>query len=198
MGPIIVRAQDVNVVHDSALHDIDVMRYVVGGQVETVFAQAQSGLVPPFEDSIFGVLRFAASEAAPGAIASLDVNWRAPRRVRDLVVLGEDGLLVLDYAAQTLDLYRGEHAWTRPAASPGWSPATGGEGMRIPVAPAEPLKQELEAFLTAVRRGTAMPVTADDALAALAVADALTESARSGLPVRPALPHPLPRGEGTR
>jgi predicted dehydrogenase len=32
MGAIVVRAQDVNVVHDSALHDIDVMRYVLGAK----------------------------------------------------------------------------------------------------------------------------------------------------------------------
>ena len=184
MGPIIVRAQDVNVVHDSALHDIDVMRYVVAAEVETAFAQAQTGLLPPFEDSIFGVLRFA-GDGGPGPIASLDVNWRAPRRVRDLTVLGENGLLVLDYAAQTLDLYRGEGAWTRPAASPGWSPANGGEGMRIAVTPAEPLRQELAAFVAALRDGAPMPVSGDDALAALAIADALAESARTGLPVRP-------------
>jgi UDP-N-acetylglucosamine 3-dehydrogenase len=185
MGPIIVRAQDVNVVHDSALHDIDVMRHILCAEIETVFASAQVGLLPPLEDSVLAVLRFAAPAGGPAPVASLDVNWRAPRRIRDLAVLGESGLLVLDYAAQTLDLYRGGGAWTRPAASPGWSPASGGEGVPIPITPAEPLKEELAAFVAALRDGEPMPVTGEDALAALAAADAITESARRGMPVRP-------------
>jgi UDP-N-acetylglucosamine 3-dehydrogenase len=185
MGPILLRAQDVNVVHDSALHDIDVMRHIASAEVEHVFAEARTGLVPVLEDSVFAIMRFAAAGDDAGPIASLDVNWRAPRRVRDLVVLGTDGQLVLDYAAQTLDLYRGEHALTRPAASPRWSPAPGGETKSIEIARAEPLKEELSAFLTAVRDHMPMPVSAGDALAAIAVADALTESARSGRVVTP-------------
>jgi predicted dehydrogenase len=56
----------------------------------------------------------------------------------------------------------------------------------IPVEPLEPLQQELAAFVAAIRDGAPPPVTAADALATLAVADALTESARTGLPALPA------------
>ena len=52
--------------------------------------------------------------------------------------------------------------------------------MSIPVEPREPLVLELGAFVEAVRDGAPMPVTAEDALAALAIADALTLSARTG------------------
>jgi UDP-N-acetylglucosamine 3-dehydrogenase len=188
MGPIVVRTQDVNIVHDSALHDIDVMRYVLGSEVERAYAEAQADVLMPFEDSISGVLRFGGVAGRPGAVGSLDVNWLSPRRTRELRVLGEDGLFVLDYVAQTLELDKAKEASPRETARQPWSPATAqpnDSAVRIPVEPKEPLQQELAAFVAAVRDGTPPPVTPHDALAALAVADALTESARTGQPVRP-------------
>jgi predicted dehydrogenase len=159
----------------------------VGTEVERVFAEARSDLNVAGEDSLLGLLRFAAAEAHAGALGSLDVNWLAPRRIRDLNVRGEKGLFALDYTAQTLDYYK--YGGTLPIGSRGWSPTGEGAhdaGVRIPIEPMEPLGQELLAFVTALRDGTPMPVTADDALAALAICDALTESARTGLPVIPA------------
>jgi predicted dehydrogenase len=189
MAPIVVRTQDVNIVHDSALHDIDVMRHVIGLEVESVFAEAQAGIVQPFEDSISGLLRFASTDGGPGPVGSIEVNWLSPRRVRELTVLGEDGLFALDYAAQTLDFFPAAPSTPRQAVTQPWSltanrPADA--GVRIPVEPREPLAEELSAFVEALRRGTDMPVTGEDALAALAIADALTESARTRQPITPA------------
>jgi myo-inositol 2-dehydrogenase/D-chiro-inositol 1-dehydrogenase len=42
---------------------------------------------------------------------------------------------------------------------------------------------EWAAFVTAVASGTSLPVTLDDGVAALAMAEAATQSARTGLPV---------------
>jgi predicted dehydrogenase len=186
MARIVVRtSQDVNVIHDSALHDIDAMRYVLGAEVEQVYAQAQSGVVMPFEDSLAATLRFAGDGDA-GAIGSLEVNWLSPRLLRELVVLGEDGLFVLDYAAQTLELFERGAAAGAPASAQGWLAPARKTGTQIAIEPREPLKQELTAFVEAVRSRLPMPVTLEDALAAVAVADALTESARTGRPVTPA------------
>ena len=178
--------KDVNVVHDSALHDIDAMRFVVGAEVDQVYAAGQTGIVTESENSLLGLLRFEPS-GGTSALASLEVNWLSPRRLRDLAVLGDEGMLVLDYAAQTLDYYRTPAVRSGPVRDWEASRSTGAtEAVRIPVEPREQLVQELEAFVSAVRDGCPMPVTAEDALAALAIADALTESARTGRPVTPA------------
>ena len=188
MGPIVMRTQDVNVIHDTALHDIDSMRYVLGSDVTRVFAEAQSGLLQPFEDSLSATLRFDSSSEKAGAIGSLEVNWLSPLAIRDLMVLGEAGLFQLIYAAQSLKLYRPKaSAHDRPPAR-GWvAPSSSTDhGEVIAIEPREPLREELMAFIQALRDGTAMPVSGQDALAAVAVADALTESARSNRPVEPA------------
>jgi predicted dehydrogenase len=183
---------DVNVVHDSAIHDIDAARFILGLEVESVFGVAQAGLVTASEDSISAIMRFRAPgggsmadtvrEARPasedaqhppakgtphGPVASLEVNWLAPRRVRDLTVLGERGMFHVDYAAQSLALFR----------TPGEQPE------EIEITRGDQLEAELSAFVAAVRQGTPPPVTPQDGLAAVAIADAITRSARSGKPV---------------
>jgi predicted dehydrogenase len=179
-APMRVRTQDVNVVHDSALHDIDAMRYVLGCEVESAYAQGQRDVLQPFEDSIAGVLRFA-KDGGGGAVGSLEVNWLSPLRIRELTVLGTKGIFVLDYAAQTLEFHA---AAARPAgAGREWS--TEASRLRdpkaqIPIERREQLVAELEAFIGAVRDGAPMPVSGADALQTLAVADALTLSARTG------------------
>jgi len=55
----------------------------------------------------------------------------------------------------------------------------------VPLEAWEPLEKELSAFVEAVATGGPMPVGPDDALAAIAIADALAESGRTGMPVRP-------------
>jgi predicted dehydrogenase len=189
MGAIRLPPTDVNVVHDSAIHDIDALRFVLGREVEEVYAVAQRGVVMPVEDAISGVLRFApGADGAAAPFASLEVNWLSPRRVRDLTVLGENGMFVLQYASQTLELYR---APPRSGPVQGWSLASDAEARpaeKIAIEPQEQLVEELVAFLDAVRDGTPIPVSAEDGLAALAIADALTRSARTGSPMRPVRP----------
>ena len=76
-------------------------------------------------------------------------------------------MFVLDYAAPSLTLHK-------TAASP---------AQEISITREDQLEVELGAFVAAVRSGTTMPVTAEDGLVAVAVADALTRSARLGRPV---------------
>jgi UDP-N-acetylglucosamine 3-dehydrogenase len=183
MGAIRYPPQDVNVVHDSAIHDIDTMRYVLNSEVEQVYASAQSGVLTPDEYSISGILRFAAHDNGPGAMATLETSWLSPRRVRDLAVQGENGLFLLRYAGQSLDFYRMPRrsgpvqGWTL------WTSPEDGVATAITITPEEQLTEELGAFLEAVRTSSPMPVSPEDGLAALAIADALTLSARTGQPV---------------
>ena len=158
---------DVNVVHDSAIHDIYAIRYLLGLEVSSVFSASQSGIVTAGEDAISALLHFEGQSGSSAPIASLEVNWLAPRRVRDLTVLGDQGMFVLDYAAPSLTLHK----------------TAAGPAQEISITREDQLEVELGAFVAAVRSGTTMPVTAEDGLAAVAVADALTRSARLGRPV---------------
>ncbi len=181
------RDVDVGVIHDLAFHEIDVMRALAGADVERVFAEIQSGVLTPFDDAVSGLLRFEATAAGPGAVGSLTVHWLSPRKVRQLCVLGERGEFVLDYQEQTLTFQPTQHidgaAPSDEAAPVSLRGAEPDPAADIPIEKKEPLKQELSAFLDAVRDGTPPPVTGEEALAALTIADALGQSGRTGLPV---------------
>lgn len=159
---------DVNIVHDSAIHDIDVVRKLFGVEVASVFAVAQTGVVTPLEDAINATLSFRTpDDGSPFPVATLDVNWLSPRRVRDLTVIGEHGTFVVDYEAQALTLYR------PPRGAP----------EEIAVQHSDQLEMELQAFVAAVSGGKPLDVTAQDGAIAVAIADAVTRSARLGRPV---------------
>jgi predicted dehydrogenase len=182
------RDVDVGVVHDLAYHDIDILGYVLGEEVHRVSAEALTDVHTPYEDALNALLRFES-----GAVGTLEVNWLSPRKVRELSVLGEHGLLVADYAdfrAPRLEFHPAQALEESPATDEGPLVKLRGEepppAQSLPVEPREPLRDELTAFIGAVRSGTPMPVPAEDALATLAIADALTESARTGRPVIPA------------
>jgi predicted dehydrogenase len=177
---------DIGVIHDLAFHDIDVMRMLTGAEVERLYAETLTGIRTPFEDSLNGTLRFKAAEPGSSVIGTLEVNRLSARVVRELTVLGTGGEFVLDYRAQSLEFRPAQSLHTEAATPQQEAPIVRLQGedpsapIRIVVQHREPLLAELSAFVDALRSGGPMPVSTQDALAALQIADALTESGRSG------------------
>lgn len=174
VGPFPHRIRDVGVIHDLAPHDIDIMRYLLGDEVEWVFADARRHINTDNEDLFAGILRFRG-----GAMGLLDINWLTPTKERSLSVLCERGMFVVDYAAQSLAFYENFAAAARDGAI---GSVTEGPMTRYTIANREPLRAEIEAVRDAVLEGGVAPVTAHDGLVALAVSEALVRSSESGQP----------------
>ena len=164
--------RDVGVVHDLATHDIDVMRFVLGpAEVTHLYAEALRGIRTQFEDAMFAVLRF-----DNGISALLDVGWLSPVKVRELLVVGERGILGLDYISQELRYYPGD----APAARVDQTGAVSEGAVGLNMAKAEPLRGELEAFVESVAMNEAPAVSCLDAIVALDLAEKLVQSATTG------------------
>ena len=184
VGPFPERVRDVGVVLDLAPHDIDVMRFLIDSEVVRVQAETEQRINTEHEDMLAGVLRF-----ANGVVGVLDINWLTPTKIRELSVLGERGMFVVDYLARELTFYENAHHSAADAQPADWAArhlkgVSEGSVHKIPIEKREPLRVELEAFVRAVRNGTPVPVTADDGLAAMAAAEALVRAAESGSSVR--------------
>ncbi|MCL4230749.1 MAG: Gfo/Idh/MocA family oxidoreductase [Dehalococcoidia bacterium] len=175
VGPFPHRIRDVGVIHDLAPHDIDIMRFLLGDEVERVYAEAQSHIATGNEDLFAGMLHFRS-----GVLGLLDINWLTPMKERTLTVLCEKGMFVADYAIQSLAFYENYAAAAKEGAI---ASVTEGPMTRYPVNYREPLRVELEAFRDAIQQGLPAPVGARDGIAALAVAEALVQSARLAAPV---------------
>jgi UDP-N-acetylglucosamine 3-dehydrogenase len=173
LGPFPHRVRDVGVVIDLATHDLDVMCHLTGAGVVRVYAETEQEIHTLHEDSLSGVLRF-----DNGVVGVLDVNWLTPTKVRELYVTGEKGMFVVNYLTQDLYLYENEYVgsdWDRLGMLKGV-----GEGnmIKLRIGKKEPLQAELEAFVRSAEQGGEPPVTGEDGLRALSLAQAMVESGR--------------------
>ena len=174
-GPFPARIRDVGAVIDLATHDLDVMRFLLESEVERVYAETERRIHTEHEDMLDALLRF-----ENGVVGVVQVNWLTPTKVRELIVLGERGMLQLNYITQDLVFY--ENASRETSAHP-LSLLTGvseGKTVRHSVERAEPLRLELESFLNAIATHSPPEVDGEDGLRALALALDLVRSGAEG------------------
>ena len=176
-GPFPARIRDVGVTVDLATHDADIASWIAGERPTRVYGETAKRIHATNEDLLFGVLHFPS-----GATGMLDVNWLTPAKRRQLVVVGEEGMFELDYLTQRLTFTRATDT-TNPRLIGGYAPVFEGEVVEIPVASAEPLASEIEAFLRVVRTGGRPAVTVEDGLWAVAIATSLLAAAADGIAV---------------
>ena len=179
VGPLPERVRNTGVAIDLATHDLDIMQFVLGKDITSIYAEGSRCMHPTQEDMIACLLRF--GEEGPWGL--LDVNWLTPEKRREMTVIGEGGMLSASYLSQDV--------WFRESsATPtGWDDLARirgvGEGaaVRFALRRVEPLQVELEAFARCVRDGTPEPVSAHDGCRALAAALAVRDSATNSRPV---------------
>ncbi len=93
------RIGDVGVVKDSAIHDIDVMRFISRHDPVTVYAKMGSRRIKKFEDYAHIMLTYEDGESA-----FIESNWLTPYKTRLLTVTGSEGIMRLDYMTQELSI----------------------------------------------------------------------------------------------
>lgn len=174
-GPFPARIRDVGVVIDLAPHDIDIMRYLAGSNPIRVYAETEQRIHTDHEDLLWGTLRF-----ADGVVGTLEINWLTPTKIRETLVLGERGLFRVDDLTQDLYFYENAQAhdvqWEALETLKGVSE---GSMTRFAIQRYEPLKAELQAFLTGIRENKPSSVSGEDGLEALRLSMALIESGNS-------------------
>jgi UDP-N-acetylglucosamine 3-dehydrogenase len=172
-GPLPTKVRDVGAIVDLGVHDLDVMRYILGSEVKRLFCECGSVIHQDRTDYAKILMSF-----ENGLVASLDVNWLTPVKVRRLKVQGTKAMFEIDYIRQELLNY--DISYSREYTN--WSDVLigmmEGEMRKIPIKKEEPLKLELGAFVDAVRRGVEPPVTGDDGIRAVELALLAEESGR--------------------
>lgn len=183
VGPLPTRIMDAGVALDLATHDLDLMEWLTGETITEITAASSQFAHSHHEDMVHGMVRF----GDDGPHGLLDVNWLTPEKRRELVVIGEQGLLRASWVTQDLFLVRSGGiavGWDQLAQLRGDAE---GEMIRFAIKKEEPLRAELEAFRDAIREGGPPPVPALAGARALANALALRESAAQRRPMRPTL-----------
>lgn len=171
------RIKDVGVIFDFGVHDIDVMRYLAGN-VESVYARAgKFNKNIAHEDHANVVLNF-----ENGVCGIVEVNWLTPTKIRKLFLTCSKSFVEADYMNQTvtissssfkqideMDLYRVPIEYNTN---------------QIALEKREPLRNEIEDFVTAIQQNKQPLATGNDGLLALKIVEAATQSYKKGEEVR--------------
>ena len=145
VGPFVPRISDVGIIVDVATHDIDIIRYLIGGECTSVFSRATRYKNAEGDAAIL-LMGFGNTSA------SVEVNWYTPHIIRTLTVTGTEGTAYLDYIKQEVEIYSAD-----------WK-------MIPKIDRAEPLKVELEHFLDCIRADQEPLVSAYDGIKVLEIA----------------------------
>lgn len=182
VSPFPGRIQDVGVILDMATHDIDVVRHLLGSDVDRVFAETARKAHATCEDLLSALLRF-----DNGVIGVLDVNWLTPAKVRQVSVLGEGGMYVTDYLTQDVYWYKNTPITDSWESLKVFRGAMEGDMVKIHLRKEEPLRAELVSFVSAVSEDREPEVNGTDALVAIDLSITLAESGRLNTPLVPRL-----------
>ncbi|PJB22212.1 MAG: hypothetical protein CO114_01270, partial [Euryarchaeota archaeon CG_4_9_14_3_um_filter_38_12] len=167
------RIKDVSVVLDIGIHDIDVIRYLTGSEIKTVYALAGKTGNTKFEDYANILLSF--NNNISGFV---EVNWLTPMKVRKLSLTCTKNFVEADYMNQSVrisssklvgydvtDLFKTSFEF---------------DEREMFLKKEEPLKNEIIDFMNAIKKKRKPLVTGNDGLKALQIALAAERSYKEG------------------
>lgn len=160
------RNQSGGIFLDMLVHDFDYLRWVFG-EVRRVSAASLSR-TPEGLDHAVALLRFESD-----AVAQVEGAWSYPQGSSfqtELEIAGTDGLI--QFSSRAVEAVRFSVAETEPET-------------RYPTSPLDPdpYQMEIEHFLSHILRKTSLAIAAEDAVAAVAIAEAAIKSAEIRKPV---------------
>jgi len=171
LSPFALRGTDVAVVFDLMIHDIDLVLHLVG-QAPTDVRAAGAAVVSQDLDICNARLEF------DGAVANLTASRISPERRRRFRVFSDSAYTVLDLQNKSLERYRlfPSAAARASAGAAGTVLPLGEEGHVVAMEKVVPeagemLVSELSDFVNAVQAGHRPPISGEDGLLALRVAE---------------------------
>lgn len=170
IGPFPARIRDVGVVIDLSVHDIDVMRYILESEPSRIYAETEKKINTDHEDLLCAMIKFNNE-----VICNLDINWLTPVKKRKLYVTGEKGMLTVDYIDQNL-IY---HENSSKNEDKEQFLITEGKSIKYVIPKREPLRTELEHFVSCVLEDKELIVKPEDGLRALELANLVIQSANN-------------------
>ncbi|MDP9453632.1 MAG: Gfo/Idh/MocA family oxidoreductase [Actinomycetota bacterium] len=168
--------RDIGVIWDLASHDFSILFHLLGESPVLVQTAGRGVVRKDNLDVAFITLTFPS-----GILASVDVSWLAPRKVRNTVLVGNRQMMVYD----DLDNEGPVRIYDKGVVMP--DPENFGEhqltyrhgDMLVPfVSPREPLAQELCHFLDCINGAASLPCRSDGRFG-LRVVEALEAAERS-------------------
>lgn len=152
VGPFPPRIKDSGVILDLAIHDIDILNYLLESNPERISCY-KSSFLGKYEDSAVIIFKF------DEVLAQLSVNWLTPFKVRRVEVATSEEYFVGDLMTQKLSMYS---RYTEEGAY---------VTQEIPVGFAEPLREELKTFINSILKDEDPSPKGEEALNNIIIAE---------------------------
>ncbi len=165
LAPFNPRGSDVAVVLDLMIHDIDLLLTLTGSKVSSISAAGIPVLTPSVD------IANARITFESGAVATITASRVSKDRTRKLRIFQRNGYISLDLGAGTGEMYQlRKNVDLAALAKSAQSIEAFVERVALDAPEGEPLKLELESFVSALRGESPIAVTAEDGRDALSVA----------------------------
>ena len=158
VGQFTARSLDIDVVLDLMIHDLDIVQWLVGPDVEATSVHAVG--IPILTNRVDAAN--ARIEFASGAVANITASRVGTERIRKMRFFQPRDYVVLDYA--------NNYASISNLAPPNNSPWPGVRTQVLEVNDVEPLRAEIESFFDAAINRTSAIVSGEDGRRALSLA----------------------------
>lgn len=159
VGQFTARSLDIDVVLDLMIHDLDIVQWLVGEEVEVVDVRAVGiPILTARVDAANARLEF-----ATGAVANITASRVGMEKIRKMRFFQPHDYVAVDYATR----YAGISGLAPPTDSGLWP---GVRTRHLEIADVEPLRAEIEAFLESAQTGAPPPISGADGRRALALA----------------------------
>lgn len=140
--------KDANIAVDLAIHDIDIVNYLLGELPVEVSLNKQKNHIEQREDSAEFFLKYKKTSAY------VQANWITPVKIRKLTITGTEGYLEMDYVSQQIEFYKSNYEKFKEGIN-NFSDYilrfSEPDKIVISVAKKEPLREEINYFLDCVR-----------------------------------------------
>lgn len=158
VGQFTARSLDIDVVLDLMIHDLDIVQWLVGEEVEVTSLHAVG--IPILTNRVDAAN--ARLEFATGAVANITASRVGTEKIRKMRFFQPRDYIAVDYTTN--------HASISNLSPPTVSPWPGVNTKILDVENVEPLRAEIESFLKAAADGSQPVVSGEDGRRALALA----------------------------
>ena len=138
IGPFPDRIMDVGVIKDLATHDIDIVRWLAGGDI-TKYAGFVSHQMGREHEDVVSI----AGQTDTGITINIQTNWVTPVKRRSVLVVGQKGALEADMLTSDLTYYDNNAIPTEWADVAHMRGVSEGDVIRFAIRKPEPLVSEL-------------------------------------------------------
>jgi UDP-N-acetylglucosamine 3-dehydrogenase len=170
--------KDANVILDLAVHDIDIINYLLEARPKEVYAKSGDALKSGREDH--AIINLVYEDVA----CVVQVNWITPVKVRELLVTGTKGYAELNYITQELRVFESSYEKSYDSFGDFVVKFGSPKEVEVKVHKKEPLKAELESFIDCIKNNKEPLIKGEDALHSLEISNKAIESYKKGTVIK--------------